>query len=281
MSVMFSKKHEKELPEDIKKNAGKGIIFLARVGYISKGIVYILAGILTLMATAGLEEGPKGTEGALVEVAQKPFGELMLWAIAAGLLGYVCWKTVQGIKDPDGSGSKMKGLARRSGNITSAIIHSFLIYKAVSLAIHSGSGSGKKQKILEVALSSGLGRWVIMLIGAGIIVYGLKEVFVAFKRDFTKMLKKSRMSHEELNMGRKSGRFGMAARGLLFCVVGYIGIVAAYHSKAGDLFGTDGALAFIYGQPYGQLLISFVAGGLISYGVFQVIKGKRREIKIQ
>ena len=281
MSVMFSKKQEKELPDDIKKNAGKGIIFLARVGYISKGIVYILAGILTLMATAGLEEGPKGTEGALVEVAQKPFGELLLWAIAVGLLGYVCWKTVQGIKDPDGSGSNIKGLTRRTGNISSAAIHSFLIYKAVSLAMHSGSGSGKKQKILEVVLSSAAGRWVIILIGAGIIVNGLKEIFVAFKKDFTKMLKKSRMSQEELKMGRKSGRFGMAARGLLFCVVGYIGIVAAYHSKAGDLFGTDGALAYLYKQPYGQLVISFVAGGLISYGLFQVIKGKRREINLQ
>ena len=103
-------------------------------GYAARGLVYLLAGSFSLLArTGGDSVGPKG---ALNKIIGWPFGETLVYAIAAGLVCFAGWRTVQAIYDPDRFTSGPSSLLRRVfvyGG--SAAIHLGLAAMAINLAL--------------------------------------------------------------------------------------------------------------------------------------------------
>src|SRR3954470_6137545 len=86
---------------------------LARFGYASKGVVYLIAGLLTARAAFGLGGQATDKNGVLVTILAEPFGKLMLILIGVGLIGYVVLRFVQALLDPEHKGSDAKGIAQR------------------------------------------------------------------------------------------------------------------------------------------------------------------------
>jgi hypothetical protein len=84
------------------------VVWLARLGYAAKGIVYIIVGMLAFAAARGSGGRTTGTRGALVEIITQPFGEILLAIVALGLVGYVLWRFVQAIVDPEHKGTDTK-----------------------------------------------------------------------------------------------------------------------------------------------------------------------------
>jgi hypothetical protein len=76
----------------------KWIERLARFGYAAKGIVYILVGFLAFQAAFNWGGRVTGTKGAFFTIASQPFGRVMLFLVAVGLLGYVIWRFCTGYK---------------------------------------------------------------------------------------------------------------------------------------------------------------------------------------
>lgn len=87
---------------------------IARFGYVAKGTVYAMLGILTAQAAIGVRGTPDGTEGVLVEILRQPFGQFLLAIAAVGLAGYVTWRFVQVFVDPAQNGTDAVGLAQRT-----------------------------------------------------------------------------------------------------------------------------------------------------------------------
>ena len=58
----------------------------ARLGFVAKGLVYVLIGILTLQVAIGDSE-QTDQNGALQSIAEKPFGSIVLWPMVLGFLG--------------------------------------------------------------------------------------------------------------------------------------------------------------------------------------------------
>ncbi len=48
-------------------------------------------------------------------IVNQPFAKFLLALVAIGLIGYVIWRFVQAIKDPENKGNDAKGLAVRIG----------------------------------------------------------------------------------------------------------------------------------------------------------------------
>src|SRR4029077_19388824 len=80
-----------------------GLVKLGRAGWLAKGIVYVIAGVLALgvaakasgwadTSTAGNQEA--SPTGAIKTVAGSSGGTLLLWLLAAGLLLYSAWRLV-------------------------------------------------------------------------------------------------------------------------------------------------------------------------------------------
>ena len=89
-------------------------MWMARIGYAARGIVFLIIGGFALLAAGGLGAHPQGTRDALEFTFQQPFGGYFLWALAAGLLCFAGWRLLQSVFDVDLYGSDLYGLMRRS-----------------------------------------------------------------------------------------------------------------------------------------------------------------------
>jgi hypothetical protein len=67
-------------------------------------------------------------------------------------------------------------------------------------------------------------------------------------------------------------RAGFAARGVVYCLVGGLALMAAIGS-GGDVGGGKSALRSLIGQPFGSLLLGGVGLGLVFFAAWRVIEG--------
>ncbi|MGM0754036.1 MAG: DUF1206 domain-containing protein [Bacillota bacterium] len=253
----------------------------ARIGYVSRGLVYMLIGALAVMAALGIGGSTSDSSGAFSAVASKPFGEVLLWILGIGLIGIVLWRLIQVVKDPEHVKNDGKSMFRRLANLISGIAYGSLTYNAFAIAMHAkSSGSGSKQTLSAKLLSQPFGQWIVGIIGLIIIGYALYEIHKAYTEKYTNKFKRHEMSEKEWELGRKTGKLGLYSRGTVFLLIGYFFIQTAITADPDKTQGLDGALSKIAQQPYGQWLLGIVAVGLFVYGVFQILKGKNRHMSI-
>ncbi|MBF2004980.1 MAG: DUF1206 domain-containing protein [Chlorogloeopsis fritschii C42_A2020_084] len=252
---------------------------LARFGYISKGVVYGIIGLLAVQAAMGSGGKTTDPQGALREIVNQPFGQFLLALVAIGLIGYVIWRFVEAIKDPDNKGTDAKGLAQRAGYAINGFIYAGIALTAIKLALGTGgnANSNSTQDWTARVLSQLFGQWLIGIIGALIIGLGFYQFYKAFSNKIRKGLNLSELSTKERNWVMFICRFGAAARGVVFCIIGWFLIQAATQSDASEAGGLDQALQTLAQQPYGPWLLGIVALGLIAYGVYMVVQARYRQ----
>jgi hypothetical protein len=253
---------------------------LGRLGYLAKGSVYLVIGILAFMAAIGAGGKTTGTNGALASIASKPFGEVLLWVIAVGLAGYVIWKIVEAITDPENKGHDAKGILVRAGVVFSAVVYAGLSYRAAKIASNaeSSGGGNNRETITAQILSQPFGQWMVGLAGAAVIGYGIYEIYKGYSEKFTDTFQRSKMKKKEYELGKKTGKAGLMARGVVFCMTGYFLTQTAITTNPDNAKGLDAALSEIAQQPFGQWMLGLVAIGLAAYGIFQILKGKNKNM---
>ncbi|HST59465.1 MAG TPA: DUF1206 domain-containing protein [Longimicrobium sp.] len=260
--------------------AGPGVQRLARLGYAAKGVVYVIIGVIAADAAFSPAEQVEGTHGALGTILRQPFGKVLLGIMALGLAGYVLWKVVQAVMDPEHKGSDAKGLVARIGYGISAVLYAGLTLEAVRLVRGSGGGEGGgAQDWTAAVMDKPFGRVAIGLLGLGIAGYGLYELYRAFASDLTKKLNLEGSAVATRQRVVALGRAGMAARGVVFGIIGWLVLKAALQYDASEAQGLQGALVALRKAAYGPWLLGIVALGLIAYGIFQLVKARYRVIR--
>ncbi len=257
---------------------------LARLGYTTKGIVYAIVGVLAVQAAFGTGGKTTDTEGALGTIAAQPFGQFLLALVALGLISYVVWRFVEAVQDPEHRDSdEAEGWARRIGYAISGIIYAGLAFSAIQLIMGSGGDGGSSNSAQDWTarvLAQPFGQWLVGLVGALIIGLGFYEFYNAYKSKFRKKLKLHQMSSTEETWATRISRFGIAARGVVFVIIGFFLIQAARQSDASQARGLDGALETLARQPYGPWLLGIVALGLVAYAIYMWVQAKYRRINV-
>src|SRR5688500_2051061 len=108
---------------------------LARAGYLAKGVVYLLIGILAFQAAAGAGGAVTGPEGALLTILRQPAGRVLLGITAAGLFGYAVWRLFCAAFDPEHQEKEAKRLFVRLGYAGSGLAHGVFAFEAARLAL--------------------------------------------------------------------------------------------------------------------------------------------------
>lgn len=67
-------------------------------------------------------------------------------------------------------------------------------------------------------------------------------------------------------------RLGYGARGLVYCLVGGLAVLAAFGS-GGQTGGSRNALATLLDQPFGKVLVGIVALGLAGFAAWRIVEG--------
>lgn len=254
--------------------------YVARAGYLALGIVYALVGVLAIQAAFSASRTPD-TQDALATIREAPFGRILLALVAAGLLCYSAWRVVQAWWDTEHKGRDWKGLFIRAGYALSAVAYLGLAVVAGTAAIRGGAtgGGGSENRQAAATVMEWPGGWVIVAV-AGLIVIGVGVVHFrkAYTADFMHEYEYAEMSDAEREWAKPVGRFGMAARGVTFCLIGLFLTLAGWRTNAGQVKGLGDSFNVVAAQPYGQILLAVVAAGFVAYGVFCLSQAKYKRI---
>jgi hypothetical protein len=254
---------------------------LGRLGYIAKGVVYILVGMLAAEAAAGAGGKTTDTRGALQEILQAPFGKFLLLVITVGLAGYALWRFAQAGLDADRKGSDAKGILIRVSYAMIGAIYAGLALTALRLALGSGDRSStdaKTQSWTAWLLGKPLGPWLVALAGLVVIGIGITQFIQAYTARFRQNLKVGTLGYEQAKWVTGVARMGFTARGVVFGIVGVFLIVAAIRAQPGEARGLGGALETLAQQRYGPWLLGIVSVGLIAYGIFMLVQARYRHM---
>lgn len=254
---------------------------LARLGYITKGFVYGLIGVLALMAAFGLGGQTTDTTGALQTIATQPFGQFLLVLITIGLIGYALWRWIECIQDPEHKGSDAKGIFSRLGYAISGLIYAGLALTSARLVMGAATGGGNSQQDWTAfVLAQPWGNWLVATLGAFIIGLGFYMFYKAYKTKFTQELDLRNLEAKKQNLLINICRLGIFARGIVFVIIGFFLIQAARFTNPNEVKGIDGALQTLRQQPFGKFLLTLVALGLVAYGIYMAVKAIYKRIEV-
>ncbi|TWH49733.1 DUF1206 domain-containing protein [Dulcicalothrix desertica] len=254
---------------------------LTRLGYAAKGLVYFIVGLFAIQAAIGSGGKTTDTTGALQAIITQPFGKFLLSIVTLGIIGYVLWRLVQAFFDPENRGQLInaKRIAKRIGYACSAIGYAGLALTAVKLIMGSRSNDDEPLEDWTIYfLAQPFGRWLVALGGVMVICVGISFLFQAYKAKFRRELKLQEMSYRERTWAVCLGRFGIAARGFVFGIIGIFLVLAAIQVDGSEARGLGGTLAVLAQQPFGSWILGVVALGLIAYGIYSVIQARYRRI---
>lgn len=252
---------------------------LARLGYLAKGMVYAVIGVLALQVAFGTGGKTTDAQGALGTLAQSTGGTVLLTVVAVGLVGYVLWRVVQAWMDPDGKGTDAKGLAQRAFYLVSAAIHASLAVAAFRLVLGAGGTRSSEQSTQSWTarlMSQPFGQALVATVGLVIAGVGLWQVYKAWKEKFLKKLRLSELNPRHAAWAVRVSKLGILARGAVFVMIGAFLVQAALTANPRRAHGLDGALETLASQPYGMVLLALAAAGLVAYAVYMAVEARYR-----
>jgi Domain of Unknown Function (DUF1206) len=241
---------------------------LARLGYLSIAVVYAIVGGLAIGGAV------PDHDDAFKVIREQPFGRTMLAAIAIGLAGYAIWRIASGITNSEHREDNAKGMASRLGSIGRGLIHAAISYEVIGLITRRGHGEGSDQAAKHWTarlFDMPFGRFLVVAAALGVIGYGLYQLYAGAKGKLSKQLGGLRPAAKTIS------RFGIAARGVVFLVIGGSIALAAARYDSSKVRGFSGALRQLRGPGDGWLLV-LIGAGLIAYGVYALINARYRRI---
>ena len=113
---------------------------LARLGFLARGLVYVLIGVLAIRVAFGLGRRYADAGGVLRVLLAEPFGRVLLVVVAAGLLGFAAWQAAAAVFDLERQGARFSGWLARVGYAVSAFVHLALGVDALRLVVATRPG---------------------------------------------------------------------------------------------------------------------------------------------
>ncbi len=238
-----------------------------RAGLVAYGVVHLLIAFLAVRLAVGHSSGSASSNGALHELARQPFGKVLVWAIAVGMLLLVVWQLMEAVlghREKDGTDLALK----RAQSVAKAVIYGGLGVSAVKVAAGSGSSGGGSHSLSAKLLHLPGGPWLVGLVGLVIIAVGAGLAWNGWSEKFAEHLDVEGKSGESGRAYLMFGKVGYIAKGLSLAVVGGLFVYAGISHDPKKSGGLDQALHKVLQQPFGVVLLVAIGLGLACYGLF-------------
>lgn len=253
-----------------------------RLGFATIGLVYLIMGTLAGRVALGRGGALTDPRGAVNAIDAQPAGRLALAVVALGLFGYVAWHLVSALADVERKGHSPRGLLSRGADGVVAVIYAEVGYVAARLALGWGaSGKSSDQSAQDwtvTLLRAPFGRALVVLVGLVVLAVAIAHFYEAYTVEFRDELSLPEMLPPVERCVLCLGRAGMAARGVVFALIGPFFIVAGLRHNPQDAKGIGGVLAELLRQPFGPALLGVVAAGLVAYGLFSVAQARYHRV---
>jgi hypothetical protein len=254
----------------------------ARLGHLATGATYVIVGAVAFLASFG-RPAAMDSQGALRYVFSEGLGRAVLLAIAVGFAADFVWQIVRAVTNADRAPAGLRGIADRAGWTISGCVHLALAVTVVKLAFDLPQRTAEHQAQVTTAAVMSLPFGQVGLIVAGSVTFlvGLQMLYRAGVGDVDRWLD-LRSLHRIVRTGILAlGRFGLGARGIVFCTGGAILVGAAIQSRPWQARALGGTLSEIGNISVGPALLAVVALGFIAFGVLEILSASYRRINVQ
>lgn len=253
------------------------LVRLGRIGYAAKGFIYIVVGLLAVGASIGAGGETTDTRGAIQTIGEAPFGFIGLIVVSVGLLGYAAWRLVSALADAERRGTSLKAILLRIGEALRGMVYGALGAWSLKYLIDHESDTGDKtRQVTRWAMSIPAGRLLVIGAGLGIVGYAIYQLYRAMRRKYLKRLDLSPAGALTRTLIERLGGFGVAARAIVFGMIGLFVIKAGWHYDPSQAGGIEKSLDAISNY---SLIFAIVAAGLIAFGILQIATARYRVMR--
>ncbi|CAN5479292.1 DUF1206 domain-containing protein [soil metagenome] len=247
----------------------------ARGGYAMNGLLHLVIAWILVQIVIGTG-GQASSSGALAQIAQAPFGQVLLWIGAVGYAGLALWQLLQGAVGPHEEGTS--GWADRSKEVGKAVTYGVLAFTTYTFATGAGSsGGGKTADFTRTLMQAPLGQALVFAVGVGVLVVGCYHVYKGATRGFLDDLK----GNESGDLGKAvivAGMVGYIGKGIALATIGVLFMLAAWTTDPNQAQGMDGALMTLAGNAGGTAMLLVIAVGFLGFGLYSFARTKHADL---
>ncbi|MFD9722983.1 DUF1206 domain-containing protein [Streptomyces sp. NPDC059072] len=247
----------------------EAVAVAARIGLATRGLLYVLVGLLALRIAFGDTGKVADRSGALGELAGHPYGRVLVWAIGLGLVAMMLWRLSEAAFGA--AGPKGRKLAKRGASAARAVFYAVAAFSVLAFAAGRGGGRSSDEQSRDVTakvLDVPAGPWLVALVGIGIAVGGIVIIVGAARLTFREEMDLGRLPRRVRQGVEALGVIGGIARGAVFAAAGAVLVHAAVSYDPAKAKGMDDTLRAFAQTPVGPWLMVVVAAGLLLFGVF-------------
>ena len=278
------KQQGREAAQEVRRQARRPWVErVLRVGWMAKGLVYVLMGwvALSFTGTTAPRDDQASPEGALGVVADRRGGPLLLFVLGVGLVLYSLWRVVT-VFDVRGGGAKHH--IERVAFSFSALFYGFLAFTAFR---NARSGTRPDDSLTVERLSRSLlghrwGRVVLLVAAAVVLVVAVGFVWRVVAKKFTEgidgLAPSFGANHGWSKVLWALGAAGWLGRAVVVALIGVFLWKSAVEYDPNEASGFDLALRRTAQAGSGRTLVTLAAVGLVLYGIYCAASAPRRDV---
>lgn len=255
---------------------------LSRLGFYSKGVLFIIIGTIALMVVIGVH-GAKMVDqrGALSALAEEPYGRIALIFFIVGAAAHGVWNILRAVVDIDDLGRHWFSIFKRS---IAAMIGVFYLGLAISAAeiivaakIDVGSSQAEETFVSVLLMVPFLGPAWAVIIGIGLVGAGLSEAYTGLSGGFRSSYRRITLNGINDTIVSALAALSFLVRAVLLIVMGYFFIKAPFDNKPGPI-GLDAALLTLLATAFGRTIVTVAGVGLVAHGVLAFYEARYRRL---
>lgn len=163
--------------------------------------------------------------------------------------------------------------------ISSGIIYLFVCISAVKLILNKPvNKTDQQQNIASGLLSQPFGQWQVAIAAICIAAVGIYQLYYGWSEKYKKHTQKMNTQKKASSILLTAGKIGYMARGIVWLIISYLMLRAAFTGSSSKAGGTGKAFAFLEALPAGSLWLAAAAAGLLAYGVFALVRARYEEL---
>lgn len=251
---------------------------LSRGGFLARGAIYGIIGVLAFLVAVSDTGKLTNQEGAVRLLRDEPLGEVLLVVVAIGLGGYSIWRLFRAAlgHGPEAADTTID----RLGGLGSGLVYGGLCIATIKVLMGSKSegASSSPDKTTAGIFDWPAGRWLVGIGGLVLLGVGLYQLAKGLRQKFCEELKTEQMSQAMRTWITWIGSVGHVARAVVFGLIGWFLLRAAWEFDAKEAVGLDGALAKILRADYGPWLLGLVTAGLVAFAAYSISEARYRKI---
>lgn len=263
-----------DVPPSVRPWVGR----LVRLGYLAKGLIYLLIGVLAMRLALGVGGKLTDASGVLLTLLQQPFGRLMLAVIGVGIVAYAAYYLFEAIADLRHRGGGVRGWFHRSLTMIKAVVYGMIGVEALNIVFLGGGSGGDAEDNARLVMRFPLGELLIILIGIGVAVYGFTQLKMAWDGKADDDLDVPKVKREAAWM-LPLGRIGSAARSVILIVMGVTLFWSGLQDRPSNADGYGEILSTI--ESVNPWLLAAMGAGLACFGLFQLCHARFAKLVVE